>query len=85
MKAARLHSRGGPEQFVYEDAPHSDPGAGKVRVLVFPVGITPTELTWGATYRFLMRSSHPRSAPSAAQWARLQSIRHSVRSSPKRH
>ena len=39
---------GKPEQLVYEDAPHPDPGAGKVRVFVFPAGITPTELTWGA-------------------------------------
>ena len=30
----------GPEQIVLEDAPHSDPGAGKVRVLVFSATAT---------------------------------------------
>ena len=51
MKAVRLHSRGGPEQLVYEDAPLPDPAAGEVRVRVFAAGITPTELTWNATYQ----------------------------------
>ena len=51
MKAVRLHSRGGPEQLVYEDAPLPDPAAGEVRVRVFAAGITPTELTWDATYQ----------------------------------
>ena len=51
MKAVRLHSRGGPEQLVYEDAPLPDPAAGEVRVRVFAAGITPTELTWDPTYQ----------------------------------
>src|SRR5271167_2301175 len=51
MKAVRLHSRGGPEQLVYEDAPLPDPAGGEVRVRVFAAGITPTELTWNATYQ----------------------------------
>src|SRR5579871_3695917 len=51
MKAVRLHSRGGLEQLVYEDAPLPDPAGGEVRVRVFAAGITPTELTWDATYQ----------------------------------
>ena len=51
MKAVRVHSRGGPEQLVYEEAPLPDPAAGEVRVRVFAAGITPTELTWDATYQ----------------------------------
>ena len=51
MKAVRLHSRGGPEQLVYEDAPLPDPAAEEVLVRVFAAGITPAELTWDATYQ----------------------------------
>jgi len=51
MKALRLHSRGGPEQLVYEDAPIPDPQPGEVRVRVHAAGITPTELTWNETYQ----------------------------------
>jgi NADPH:quinone reductase-like Zn-dependent oxidoreductase len=51
MKALRLHSRGGPEQLVYEDAPLPEPQLGEVRVRVCAAGITPTELIWDETYQ----------------------------------
>jgi NADPH:quinone reductase-like Zn-dependent oxidoreductase len=51
MKALRLHSRGGPEQLVYEDAPIPEPQTSEVRVRVCAAGITPTELTWDETYQ----------------------------------
>lgn len=50
MKAVRLHRRGGPEQLTYEDAPKPTPGAGDALVRVHACAITPTELSWGATY-----------------------------------
>ena len=50
MKAARLHSRGGPEQIVVEEAPLPVPEAGEVRVKVQATAITPDELTWDQTY-----------------------------------
>jgi NADPH:quinone reductase-like Zn-dependent oxidoreductase len=51
MKAIRLHSQGGPEQLVYEDAPKPELGAGDALVRVHATGITPAELTWEETYR----------------------------------
>src|SRR3954453_13187891 len=51
VKAIRLHARGGPEEMVYEDAPLPAPAAGEVLLRVHAAGITPTELTWGETYR----------------------------------
>ncbi len=51
MKAIRLHARGGPEQIVYEDAPMPALEAGDALVRVGAAGVTPTELTWGTTYR----------------------------------
>jgi NADPH:quinone reductase-like Zn-dependent oxidoreductase len=50
MKAIRLHGHGGPEVFVYEDAPQPRPGAGQVLVRVHAVGVTPTELLWPPTW-----------------------------------
>src|SRR5690242_15357524 len=58
MRAIRLHARGGPEQLVYEDAPLPDPAAGEALLRVYAAGITPTELTWEATYR--MPDGHDR-------------------------
>jgi len=52
MKAIRLHKRGGPEQLVFEDAPVPEPKADEARVRVHAAAITPTELTWPATYKF---------------------------------
>lgn len=51
MKAIRLHTRGGPEQLVYEDAPRPAPAPGDAVVRVYATGITPTELTWDETYQ----------------------------------
>src|SRR5262245_39209298 len=50
MKAIRLHARGGPEVFVYEDAPEPRPKAGQVLVRVHAAGVTPTELSWPPTW-----------------------------------
>jgi NADPH:quinone reductase-like Zn-dependent oxidoreductase len=50
MKAIRLHARGGPEAFTYEDAPQPRPGAGEVLVRVYGAGVTPTELLWPPTW-----------------------------------
>jgi NADPH:quinone reductase-like Zn-dependent oxidoreductase len=50
MKAVRLHARGGPEQLIYEEAPTPTIGPGDALVRVHAVAITPTELSWSATY-----------------------------------
>ena len=50
MKAIRMHARGGPEMFVYEDAPKPTLKPGDALVRVYAVSITPRELTWSATY-----------------------------------
>ena len=50
MKAIRLHARGGPEAFNYEDAPQPRPGAGEVLVRVHGAGVIPTELSWLPTW-----------------------------------
>ena len=50
MKAIRLHARGGPEVFTYEDAPQPRPGAGEVLVRVHGAAVTPTELLWLSTW-----------------------------------
>jgi NADPH:quinone reductase-like Zn-dependent oxidoreductase len=51
MKAIRIHSRGGPERLVYEEAPKPTPGPGDALVRVFASAITKDELTWDATYQ----------------------------------
>jgi NADPH:quinone reductase-like Zn-dependent oxidoreductase len=50
MKAVRLHARGGPERLIYEEAPKPTIGPGDALVRVHAVAITPTELSWSATY-----------------------------------
>src|SRR5262245_5498520 len=50
MKAIRLHVRGGPEAFAYEDAPQPRPGTGEVLVRVHAAAVTPTELLWPPTW-----------------------------------
>lgn len=50
MKAIRLHARGGPEAFTYEDAPQPRPGTGEVLVRVHGAAVTPTELLWLPTW-----------------------------------
>ena len=46
MKAIRLHARGGPEAFAYEEAAQPHPGEGEVLVRVHAAGVIPTELLW---------------------------------------
>ena len=50
MKAVRVHARGGPEQLVVEEAPEPLPGDRDALVRVFACAITPTELSWSASY-----------------------------------
>ncbi|MGC2572641.1 MAG: NADP-dependent oxidoreductase [Candidatus Nitrosopolaris sp.] len=51
MKAGRIHSYGGPEQLVYEDAPQPYPVKNQVLIRVYAAGVTPTELTWSTTWK----------------------------------
>ncbi|MEO7986716.1 MAG: NADP-dependent oxidoreductase [Gemmatimonadales bacterium] len=51
MKAIRLHTRGGPERLVYEDAPEPTLAEGDVLVRVYGSGVTPSELTWGSNWK----------------------------------
>lgn len=54
MKAIRLRARGGPEAFVYGDAPQPRPGNGEVLVRVCAAAVTPTELLWKPTWETSM-------------------------------
>ena len=63
MKAVRLHARGGPDELVFEDAPDPMLNAGDALVRVEACGITPAELTWGATYQDLDGASRLPSIP----------------------
>ena len=49
MKAIRLHVRGGPEAFAYEEAPRPRPGEAEVLVRVHAAGVIHTELSWSTT------------------------------------
>jgi NADPH:quinone reductase-like Zn-dependent oxidoreductase len=61
MKAIRLHAPGGPETFVYEDAPDPHPQAGEVLVRLHATAITPTEFAWQTTFQ--TRTGEPRPFP----------------------
>ena len=61
MKAIRLHARGGPEAFTYEDAPQPRPGEGEVLVRVHAAGVIHTELSWIPTWT--TQVGEPRSLP----------------------
>lgn len=50
MHAVRAHTRGGPEQLVYEEAPRPRPGPGEVLVAVHAASVTADELNWDATW-----------------------------------
>jgi len=50
MKAIRMHTQGGPELLVYEDAPKPSLQPGDALVRVIATSITKTELTWDETY-----------------------------------
>lgn len=61
MKAIRLHARGGPEAFAYEEAPQPRPGEGEVLVRVHAAAVTPTELVWVPTW--MTPTGEPRRFP----------------------
>src|ERR1041385_6791993 len=61
MKAIRLHARGGPEAFTYEDAPQPRPGEGEVLVRVHAAGVIHTELSWIPTWT--TQAGEPRPLP----------------------
>jgi NADPH:quinone reductase-like Zn-dependent oxidoreductase len=61
MNAIRLHTRGGPEALVYEQAPTPRPGAHEVLVRVHAAAVTPTELGWVPTWT--TRAGEPRPYP----------------------
>jgi NADPH:quinone reductase-like Zn-dependent oxidoreductase len=50
MMALRAHSRGGPDQLVYEEVPKPVVGPGQVLVEVHAAGITFGELDWDQTW-----------------------------------
>jgi len=50
MMALRAHTRGGPEQLVYEQAPMPEPGPGEVLVAVHAAAITFAELSWDLSW-----------------------------------
>jgi len=50
LKAIRIHSRGGPEALVYEDALVPKITNGDALIKVHAAAITPTEFTWNSTF-----------------------------------
>src|SRR5947199_3735567 len=61
MKAIRLHARGGPEAFTYDEAQQPRPGEGEVLVRVHAAGVIHTELSWVPTWT--TRAGEPRPLP----------------------
>jgi NADPH:quinone reductase-like Zn-dependent oxidoreductase len=50
MKAVRIHTYGGPEVLVYEDAPRPTPAAGEVLVKVYATSVNPVDRATRAGY-----------------------------------
>ncbi|MEU1625394.1 zinc-binding dehydrogenase [Streptomyces sp. NPDC020096] len=50
VHAVRTHTRGGPEQLMYEESSRPEPGHGDALVAVRAASITTGELTWPATW-----------------------------------
>lgn len=50
MNAIRMHTRGGPENLVYEICEIPAISYGEVLIRVYAASITPTELTWNSTF-----------------------------------
>jgi NADPH:quinone reductase-like Zn-dependent oxidoreductase len=50
VKAIRLHARGGPEAFTYEEVPRPRPENGEVVVRVHAAAVTPSEFGWSTTW-----------------------------------
>jgi NADPH:quinone reductase-like Zn-dependent oxidoreductase len=63
MHAVRAHTRGGPEQLVYEEAPRPEPGSGEVLVAVKAASITRHELTWPETWTLSSDGTGPDRTP----------------------
>src|SRR3954452_22917104 len=61
MKAIRLHGRGGPEAFTYDEAQQPRPGEGEVLVRVHAAGVIHTELSWVPTWT--TQAGEPRPLP----------------------
>ena len=61
MKAIRLHARGSPEAFAYEEAPQPRPGEGEILVRVHAAGVIHTELSWVPTWT--TQAGEPRPLP----------------------
>ena len=59
MMALRSHTRGGPENLVWETAPMPGPTASQVRVAVDAASLTFTELTWDETWERNGKSRAP--------------------------
>jgi NADPH:quinone reductase-like Zn-dependent oxidoreductase len=59
MKAIRLHTHGGPEALVYEEAPEPRSQAGEVMIRVHAAAITPTELAWDPTWQTRNGAARP--------------------------
>lgn len=59
MMALRSHTRGGPENLVYEAAPLPAPTASQVRVAVDAASLTFTELSWDETWERNGKSRAP--------------------------
>jgi NADPH:quinone reductase-like Zn-dependent oxidoreductase len=64
MMALRAHTRGGPEQLVYEQAPTPVPGPGEALVEVHAAAITFAELTWDQTWMTLDGQDRTPTIPS---------------------
>ena len=78
MKAVRLHTEGGPEQLVYEDAPTPRLDAGDALIRVHATGITPSELTWAETYRNCDGSERLPAIPGHEVSGVVDSVAHGV-------
>ncbi|WP_222106391.1 NADP-dependent oxidoreductase [Catellatospora sichuanensis] len=63
MFAVRAHTKGGPEQLVYEQAPRPEPGPGEVLVAVKAASMTPQELTWPETWTYTSDGTGPERTP----------------------
>ncbi|GAA2398833.1 quinone oxidoreductase [Catellatospora methionotrophica] len=63
MFAVRAHTRGGPEQLVYEQAPRPEPGPGEVLVAVKAASMTADELSWPETWTYTPDGSGPERTP----------------------
>ena len=50
MKAVRIHTYGGSDVLVYEDAPRPDPGAGEVLIRVYATSVNPFDCAVRAGY-----------------------------------